>query len=107
MSARTPYLFAGSLRDNLLLALRHRPMRPAEYDDATARRRARQIDEARRSGNIDFDLRADWIDYEAAGVEDRDELSRRITEVLRAARFRRGCLHSACAGALTRQGTPT
>ena len=26
--------------------------------------------EAQRSGNIDFDLHADWIDYEAAGVED-------------------------------------
>ena len=27
----TPYLFAGTLRDNLLLGLRHRPVRPAEY----------------------------------------------------------------------------
>ncbi|MGH7061742.1 MAG: ABC transporter transmembrane domain-containing protein, partial [Stellaceae bacterium] len=27
----TPYLFAGSLRDNLLLSLRHAPLRPAEY----------------------------------------------------------------------------
>ena len=26
----TPYLFAGTLRDNLLLGLRHRPMRPAD-----------------------------------------------------------------------------
>ena len=38
--------------------------------------------EARRSGNIDFDLHADWIDYEAAGVADAEALSRRITEVL-------------------------
>jgi ABC-type multidrug transport system fused ATPase/permease subunit len=78
----TPYLFAGSLRDNLLLGLRHRPLRPADYDDGAMRRRMRQLEEARRSGNIDFDLHADWVDYEAAGVRDADELSARIAEIL-------------------------
>ena len=78
----TPYLFAGTLRENLLLALRHRPIRPAEYDDGTARRRARQLDETRRAGNIDLDLHADWIDYEAAGVADRDGLAGRIAAIL-------------------------
>ena len=78
----TPYLFAGTLRDNLLLALRHRPLRPAQYDEATGRRRARQLEETRSSGNIDFDLHADWVDYEAAGVADAAGLSRRISELL-------------------------
>ena len=78
----TPYLFAGTLRDNLLLGLRHRPVRPAEYDETTGRLRARQIEEARRSGNIDFDLHADWVDYASAGVTDAEELSRRIAEIL-------------------------
>jgi ABC-type multidrug transport system fused ATPase/permease subunit len=80
--AATPYLFAGSLRDNLLLALRHRPIRPAEYDEAEARRKARETYEARFSGNIDFDLGADWVDYDAAGVADQAELTRRIAELL-------------------------
>jgi ABC-type multidrug transport system fused ATPase/permease subunit len=80
----TPYLFAGTLRDNLLLSLRHVPLRPAEYEGSEARRRARQLVEARKSGNIEFDLHADWIDYAAAGVADREALSRRITEVLAA-----------------------
>jgi ABC-type multidrug transport system fused ATPase/permease subunit len=80
----TPYLFAGTLRDNLLLSLRHMPLRPAQYEGAEARRRARQIAEARKSGNIDFDLHADWVDYAAAGVADREALSQRITEVLTA-----------------------
>ncbi|HEX3538284.1 MAG TPA: ABC transporter ATP-binding protein [Stellaceae bacterium] len=80
--ATTPYLFNGSLRDNLLLGLRHRPIQAAEYDDAGAKRRLRQLDEARRSGNIDFDLHADWIDYESAGVKDATELSHRVSEVL-------------------------
>ena len=78
----TPYLFAGTLRDNLLLGLRHRPVRPTEYDSMAAKRRVAQIYEARRSGNIDFDLHADWVDYEAAGVADNEGLATRITEVL-------------------------
>jgi putative ABC transport system ATP-binding protein len=78
----TPYLFTGTLRDNLLLALRHRPVRPAEYSEAEARRRSRQELEARRSGNIDLDPHADWIDYGIAGVEDGGELTARIVELL-------------------------
>ena len=77
-----PYLFAGSLRDNLLLGLRHHPVRPAEYDATILKRRTQQLFEARKSGNIDFDIHADWIDYEAAGVADAEALSRRLTEVL-------------------------
>src|SRR5262249_34797980 len=34
-----PYLFAGTLRDNLLLALRHIPLRSPEYDETLARKR--------------------------------------------------------------------
>lgn len=78
-----PYLFAGTLKDNLLLGLRHIPIRPAEYDEASARRRERQLYEAHRSGNIEFDLQADWIDYRSAGVAGPAELTDRIAEVLR------------------------
>ena len=78
----TPYIFSGTLRDNILLGLRHRPMKPAQYDEATNRRRARQLFESQRSGNIDFDLHADWIDYESAGVTDAAGLTGRIAEVL-------------------------
>ena len=78
----TPHLFAGTLRDNLLLGLRHHPIGPGEYDPAAAKRHSAQIHEARRSGNIDLDLDADWLDYEAAGTSDAEGLSIRITEVL-------------------------
>jgi putative ABC transport system ATP-binding protein len=78
----TPYLFAGTLRDNLLFGLRHLPTRPAEYEPSVAKRRARQLTEAAKAGNIDLDLHADWIDYTSAGVSDRQALSCRITEVL-------------------------
>jgi len=78
----TSTLFTGTLRDNLLLGLRHRPVRPAEYDPATARRRDTQLSEARKSGNIEFDIHADWIDYDSAGVRNAEELSARIGEIL-------------------------
>jgi ABC-type multidrug transport system ATPase subunit len=78
----TPYLFAGTLRDNLLFGLRHTPVRPANYEGAIAKRRLRQAYEARRSGNIELDPHADWIDYEAAGIVDTEALSRRVIEVL-------------------------
>jgi putative ABC transport system ATP-binding protein len=78
----TPYLFAGTLRDNLLFGLRHVPVRPADYEGAVAQRRARQLYEARQSGNIELDLHGDWLDYQGAGVTDGEALSRRITQVL-------------------------
>src|ERR1700730_14903324 len=53
-----PYLFAGTLRDNLLFGLRHVPVRPADYTGETVKRRARQTYEAQRSGNIDFVINA-------------------------------------------------
>lgn len=78
----SPYLFSGTLCDNLLWGLSHRPLRPTKYEGAAAARRARQLNEARKSGNIDLDVHADWIDYEAAGVSDRDGLLRRIIALL-------------------------
>jgi putative ABC transport system ATP-binding protein len=77
-----PYFFAGTLRENLLFGLRHVPVRPADYEGAVAKRRARQLYEARQSGNIELDLHADWLDYQSAGVTDRESLARRIIEVL-------------------------
>src|SRR5262249_16379827 len=78
----TPYLFAGTLRDNLLFGLRHIPVRPADYQSTAAKRRARQLYEARRSGNSDLDIHADWADYKGAGIVDATTLSQRVTEVL-------------------------
>ena len=78
----TPYLFTGTLRDNLLLGLRHHPVLPSNLGEEAAKKRAKQLIEARRAGNIDFDIDADWVDYQSAGVADARELSRRIAEVL-------------------------
>ncbi|GAB4392318.1 MAG: ABC transporter ATP-binding protein [Kiloniellaceae bacterium] len=73
------YHFAGSLRDNLLYGLKHRPLRPAEGDPGDS---AIDLVEARRSGNPEFDVNADWIDYEAAGASGADDIIQRLLEVL-------------------------
>jgi len=64
------YLFSASVRDNLLLGLRHRPRRVPDDGSAGEPSRAREIEEARKSGNIEYDIAADWIDYQQAGVAD-------------------------------------
>ena len=81
------YLFPVSLRDNLLYGLRHLPLRAATPVDAPEedngpRRRPFDLAEARRAGNPDFDLAADWVDYEAAGATGPDDIDDRLIEAL-------------------------
>jgi putative ABC transport system ATP-binding protein len=83
----TPYLFTGTLRDNLLMGLRHRPVLPSHLSEDEAKKRAKELVEARRAGNIDYDIDADWIDYQSVGVADAEGLSLRVAEVLRGLGF--------------------
>jgi putative ABC transport system ATP-binding protein len=76
------YLFPTTVRDNLLYGLKHAPMRPATYDADEERERALKDKESRRGGNPIIDIRADWIDYAAAGAEDMNGLDARIVETL-------------------------
>ncbi|WP_342234730.1 ABC transporter ATP-binding protein [Inquilinus sp. OTU3971] len=79
------YMFTGTLRQNLYYGLCHRPLREAQYDDDSAkRRRARRASEAQVAGNTDFDINADWIDYQAAGVDGPEALQDRALEILQA-----------------------
>ncbi len=76
------YLFAGTIRDNLLFALRHRPLRAAPVDGPDAARHRDRLMQASRTGNSVDDPAADWTDYEAAGVANAEEMTRRLIEVL-------------------------
>ena len=49
----TPYLFTQSLGENLLAALKQRPLHEPHYEPLRAKTRATQLREARLSGNID------------------------------------------------------
>jgi ABC-type multidrug transport system fused ATPase/permease subunit len=79
----TTYLFSASVKDNLLLGLRHRPSQMRDAGSAAEQSRSRAIEEARQSGNIEYQIDTDWIDYRQAGVADAAELDLRIIDVLR------------------------
>jgi putative ABC transport system ATP-binding protein len=77
------HMFATSVRDNLLYGLKHRPMVAADYDEEEANTRLGSAQEAEISGNSVDDPNANWIDYQAAGVEGDVELTQRAVDVLR------------------------
>ena len=69
------HVFAGSLRDNLVYGLKHRPHGAGTRDPKERR-------EAEASANSPDDGAADWIDYAEAGVADAEALDDRLGEVL-------------------------
>jgi len=66
-----PYLFHGSIGDNLLMALRTSPKTVLWDPD----HRDREGIEARRSGNSLDSLRADWLDPALAGLDSPDDVN--------------------------------
>lgn len=74
------YFFPLNLRENLLYGLKNRPGPLPETCDRVAIDKF--ILEARRAGNPDFVIDADWIDYEALGARTPAEITDRIAEVL-------------------------
>lgn len=68
------HIFTGTVRDNLLYGLKHRPTREPEYDEQQKAARETELKTATITGNSLYDFNADWIDYEAAGVNDSREL---------------------------------
>ena len=78
------YLFAQTIRDNLLLSLKHAPQKNTIKDTLVdeAIQFKNWQEEARLSGNSDVELDVDWVDYKSAGALDPDELSAGIEKVL-------------------------
>ena len=75
-------MFSGSIRENLVYGLRHRPLLPPDYDEETKQWWKDRIASSLASGNSTDDIRADWIDYDAAGVEGPEALTARIIDVV-------------------------
>ena len=78
------HMFTDSLRNNLYYGLKHRPIRDHDYESDQVAGRRRRMTEALASGNTDFDINADWIDYAAAGASGPDDLEEKALEALRA-----------------------
>ena len=81
-AGQTPYIFAGSINDNLLYGLKHRPLQEMKYDGEAAIERQRQVREAKGTGNTPFDTNAYWVDEEAAGAEGENGLIDRMLHFL-------------------------
>jgi energy-coupling factor transporter ATP-binding protein EcfA2 len=61
----------------------HEPLRPATYDEAGAQLEQTRVRDALIAGNSSDDIRADWIDYESAGVVDAAALAETALAILR------------------------
>ena len=81
------YLFPLSVRDNLLFGLKHRPVHPAQYDEAKQAEREAFWREAERAGNPPLDPNADWIDYELAGATGPADLLPCVVHALQQVEF--------------------
>jgi ABC-type multidrug transport system fused ATPase/permease subunit len=97
---------SGTLRENLYYCLRHRPVTPCEYDEEQRKVVDRKRHDARLAANSDADLNADWIDYEALGVENPAALSERALEVLAVAGMDGDIYHFGLQGTLDPQSEP-
>ena len=80
---QSAHMFSDSVRNNLYYGLKHRPLIAPELDDATLAERRHLMSESAKSGNLDMDVLADWVDYAAAGVVGGEELTARAIEALR------------------------
>lgn len=74
-----PVLFPGTLRDNALYGLRHRPPDRAAGDEAEKLR----ITEAKRTGNPIDTIEADWLDLERSGAADSRALDEDLIVLLK------------------------
>ena len=75
-------MFSTTVRRNLCYGLMHKPVRPAHYEGEAAVDYQRYVFEAQRSGNLEDDPNADWIDYELAGAPDAAAFEARVLKVL-------------------------
>ncbi|MCZ6578127.1 MAG: ABC transporter ATP-binding protein [Gammaproteobacteria bacterium] len=74
------YLFTGSVRDNLLYPLKHRPITTAETEDKKQRGLDTQL--AMQAGSSLHSIHDNWIDYSAIGIENEAQFSERVHQLL-------------------------
>jgi len=106
-ATQNAYIFSGPLSHNLYYGLMHQPLRPATYDEADAQREETRVRDALIAGNSPDDLRADWIDYEAAGVADAAALTEVAVTVLRRVEMEQEVIGFGLASAADPQAHPS
>jgi len=101
-----PNLRSGTVKENLFYCLKHRPVAPEVYDDEQQVAVEKKRHDSRLAGNSDADLNADWIDYEAIGVEDPAALTERSLAVLAIAHMDTDIYQFGLQGTLDPQSKP-
>jgi putative ABC transport system ATP-binding protein len=100
------FMFPGSVRDNLLYGVKHRPVKARPLDAQGEASRARAIAEARRAGNPELDPEDDWIDYEALGIAGPEELDKCLIAALRRVDMEDEVYHLGLVGAIDPEREP-
>ena len=80
--AQNAHIFSGTLAHNLYYGLKHFPAHPPPYRESDEGLHEQRVRDALASGNSPHDIRADWIDYESAGVQEPAELTAAAVRVL-------------------------
>ncbi len=74
------YLFTGSIRDNLVYPLKHRPVSKSEDEDPKERKKDELL--ASQAGNSTLNINDDWVDYAAMGINDEKQFNQHVHEML-------------------------
>jgi putative ABC transport system ATP-binding protein len=74
------YFFTGTVRDNLLYPLKHRPISTNESGDA--KQREQDIQLATQAGSSLHSLDDDWVDYSAIGIDNEADFNDRVHQLL-------------------------
>ena len=70
------FVFNATLKENILLGAMHRPISMKEELNE-------ELKNAQLSGNSLDDLRAEWLDYNAIGVDSEERLQERLIQILK------------------------
>ena len=100
------FIFPGSVRDNLLYGVKHRPVQSRQRDARAEAAYVKAIAEARRAGNPEFDPEADWIDYAALGISGPEELDKSLIGALRRVDMEDEVYHLGLVGAIDPEREP-
>jgi len=106
-ATQNAYIFSGSVSQNLYFGLMHQPLRAATYDPAGAREEEIRVRDALIAGNSPDDIRADWVDYEGAGVADAATLAETALSVLRRVEMEQEVIGFGLASAADPQAHPS
>lgn len=82
-SGSQPYIFSGTLGDNLFFSLKHRPVADPEDDGQHSKHEEWRRRESALSGNSLFDINAEWIDFQSISINGGEELTRELVRILR------------------------